>query len=327
MKKVHSRFYSMPVHAIINCILEGWANRMKKKSIIYIINFLMILAITACQLAPGNTGEVATQTPVIIVATDEPTSTETPVPATDTPIPATSTPEATATETLTETPTPTLTKTTLPSRGNAWFYANYITPTIDGYWTEWGNAAYNCGYTVYGGSNRADNNDLDASARFGWDYNYLYVAMKIHDETYAQHELGDSIYLGDSMELLIDVDLYGDFYYTDLNWDDYQIGLSPGKGSVDGEREAVVWYPRGISGSRADVLIGAVREDGVTRMEIAIPWSVLNTYPYQGATFGFAASFSDNDNTSGSGQDSMISCVPSRQLTNPTSWGEMMLIY
>ena len=300
-----------------------------KKNIFHIMSMIMILTLTACQLpfTTGSTEVLPTQTPMVIVATQEPTNTETPVPATETPIPATETPTATATETLTETPTETQTSTALPSRGNAWFYANYITPTIDGYWTEWGNTAYNCGYAVYGASNISDSDDLDASARFGWDWNYFYIAMKIHDDTYAQHDLGDSIYLGDSMELLFDSYLYDDFYYADMSWDDFQIGFSPGKGSVDGEREAVVWFPRGVSGSRADVLIGAVREGDITRMEVAIPWSVLNTSPYQGATFGIAASFSDNDDTSSSRQESMVSCVPSRQLTNPTSWGEIMLIY
>jgi hypothetical protein len=302
---------------------------MKKTSVTHMLSIGLILMLTACQLPFTSTSTIVmpTQTPMIIVATQEATATNTPEPPTETPIPFTDTPEPTPTETQTETPTVTLTKTALPSRGNAWFYANYITPTIDGYWDEWGNTAYNCGYVVYGKSNRSGTDDLDASARFGWDWNYFYIAMKIHDDTYAQHELGDAIWEGDYMDILFDSYLYDDFYYPDLNWDDYQIGISPGKGSVDGEREAVVWYPRGVSGSRADVLIGAVREGGITRMEVAIPWSVLNTYPYQGATFGFAPSFSDNDNTSSSAQESMVSCVPSRQLTNPTSWGEIMLIY
>ncbi|MBI9048133.1 MAG: hypothetical protein JEZ00_01830 [Anaerolineaceae bacterium] len=297
---------------------------MKKKTttLIVILGFTML--ISACQL--GSSVPAATQTPMIIVATQEASLTSTPEPS-ETPIPVTATPDFTATTTETETPTITLTKTALPARGNAWFYANYITPTIDGYWSEWGNAAYSCGYVVYGSSNRSDSDDLDASARFGWDWNYFYIAMKIHDENYVQNAYGGEIYLGDSMELLMDTYLYEDFYYYGMNWDDYQIGFSPGKGGVGGETEAVVWYPRNISGSRADVLIGSVREGNITRMEVAIPWTVLNTYPYQGATYGMALSFSDNDNTSSNEQQSMVSCVPSRQLTNPTSWGEIMLIY
>jgi hypothetical protein len=302
---------------------------MKKRNVYLLLSIASILSMAACQFTGTSTALMATQTPIILIATSEATLTATPAPPTETPIPVTETPAASATATATETPTVTQTTTPLPMRAGGVFYAQYMysAPVIDGVWDEWGGVqAYTCNYVVYGGEQRTDSADLGASVKIGWDWNYLYLATKISDDIYAQNASGQDLYKGDSLELLFDSYLFEDFYWAEMSNDDYQLGISPGNPDVNGTKEAVVWYPRSGNGSRNSVVIGSARSDGVTRVEAAIPWSVLGVSPYAWAYYGFAFSVSDNDDTSSNYQQSMVSCVPGRSLTDPTSWGEVILV-
>ena len=185
---------------------------------------------------------------------------------TDTPglqVESSNTPEATMTFTNTTaptttpsiTPSATFTNTTaaLPSRAGGYFVAQYLSspPVIDGIWDEWSTTVYPAGSVVFGAANWTGVDDLDASFRVGWDYNNLYISAKVKDDVYTQNAVGQDIYMGDSLELLLDRDLYGDFYSSELNTDDYQLGISPGKPDTGGTKEAVLWFPRAGNGSRA----------------------------------------------------------------------------
>ena len=131
--------------------------------------------------------------------------------------------------------------------------------------------------------------------------------------------------MGDSIEILLDTNLFGDFSDPSLSSDDYQLGISPGRGDIDDDPEAYLWYPRATAGSRDQVKIAAVEGPGVYRVEAAIPWSVFGVTPAEGLQIGFALSASDNDDTGEDVQQSMSSSVPNRVLTNPTTWGELIL--
>jgi len=72
------------------------------------------------------------------------------------------------------------------------------------------------------------------------------------------------------------------------------------------------------------VTIGSISSSGLWRLEAAIPWSVLGISPYKGMHLGFAISVSDNDNP-GTQQESMVSNAPGRMLTDPTTWGDLVL--
>jgi hypothetical protein len=228
---------------------------------------------------------------------------------------------ATATSTLTSTAAP------LPSRPGPLAYAYFqsVSPTIDGNWGEWvdNTVNYPIQSLVFGASNWSGNDDLEGSYILGWNNSYLFVGVKVHDDVYVQNETGDGIYLGDSIELLIDTDLYGDFYNDDLSADDYQIGISPGNPTVGTNPEAFKWYP--TAGGISSVPIGAYYADGVYRMEFAIPWSKLGVTPWSGEALGFAISISDNDNPSANEQQTMMSNDPLRHLTEPGTWGTMVL--
>ena len=315
--------------------------------------FVILLTILACNL-PGQTvsSVSATITPnltltelfkppenIATMTVDFMTSSVINDTSTPTPVP-TSTLSQTATLTLTFTATPTLTNTHTATstyteepgysgcyRSGEQFFASYFNnpPIIDGVWDEWNSTQYPATYVNYGKDNWSGAEDLSSSFRVAWDEDYLYIAAKIGDDVYVQNSHGDNIYKGDSIELLLDSDLCGDYYSTELSLDDYQLGFSSGYGDVLGEKEAFLWFPRHKTGGRSDVIIASVREGTVTRAEIAIPWKMFDIQPWVGRTFGFVFSVSDNDDTTINIQQSMITSVSTRRLTNPTTWGSLIL--
>jgi hypothetical protein len=261
-----------------------------------------------------------------------PTVTETTQPTvTETPAGLTETPTLTATITATITPTgQTATSTSLPQRPGPLVYAYFISPApvLDGNWGDWKDKTidYPMNYVVYGRSNWSGADDLEPSYILGWDATYLYIGIKVHDDVYAQHATGAEIFKGDSAEILIDTNLWGDFYTQTLNNDDYQIGFSPGFGSITGAKEAYVWNPSAVAGTRSQIKITSLAEAGLYRMEIAVPWSTLGISPSAGMGFGFVISVSDNDNTEANIQQTMMSNDAARTTyTDPTIWGEMIL--
>jgi hypothetical protein len=234
---------------------------------------------------------------------------------------------ATAEETPTATKMVTSTATTT-SRGGDWVYAKYLStaPTIDGVWDEWDTTQYASNYVVYGSGNWKSKEDLSSSFRVGWNSEYLFIAVKVYDDTYAQKETGQNLYKGDSLEILLDTNLYGDLNYAALSSDDFQIGISPGKNDINGEKEAFLWFPSSKSGGLSNVKIASAKNEGVYRVEAAIPWSVYGITPSSGQQFGFGVSVSDNDLTGENVQQSMVSNLPYRSLVNPTTWTVLTLV-
>ena len=241
----------------------------------------------------------------------------------------TSTTRQTATSTITATATVTSTSAPLPVRSGPLVYSYYqsSSPTIDGDWGEWidNTTNYPIQTIVYGASNWTGNDDLEGSYILGWNNTYLFVGVKVHDDAYVQNETGDGIYLGDSIELLIDTDLYGDFYNGDLSGDDYQLGISPGNPTVGTNPEAFLWFPRDKTGGVSQVAIGGYYVDGIYRVEFRVPWSKLGVSPWSGEALGFAISITDDDNPSSNETQTMMSNDPFRHLTDPTTWGTMVL--
>ena len=228
------------------------------------------------------------------------------------------------------TPAPTYTVSGLERTGQR-VTAKYLTspPVIDGDWGDWKDltTAYPAAYVTFGFGNWENSNDLEPSFVLGWDDTYLYVAVKVHDDKYVQNSTGQFIYKGDSFEILMDTNLMSDFYTDFLSSDDYQLGISPGKGSTSGPKEAYLWYPKSQKGScTSDVTVASTGGDGLYRVEAKIPWNIFGISPYEGMRVGFALSVSDNDNAAANVQQSLTSNVATRRLTNPTTWGELQLI-
>ncbi len=221
---------------------------------------------------------------------------------------------------------PTPTPIRVRMNGTVKAYYTSVAPTINGDWTDWTAPEMPARFVVVGGQHRSGTEDLDASYKLAWDENYLYIAAKMRDDKYVQNARVDQLYKGDSIEILFDTDFYGDFDNTQLNNDDYQIGINPGHGSPAGPKEAYVFYPANQAGPRGDIDIATKRSKGITRIEVGIPWSTFNIVPATGAHFGFAFGVSDNDDVTRDVQQTFLSNIRKRVLANPTTWGDLTLV-
>ena len=198
--------------------------------------------------------------------------------------------------------------------------------TIDGDLSEWGTLPYAISAAVYKPENIVSPADNSGTFGLGWDATYLYVAVNVVDDVYVQTQSGALLYKGDSLEILFDADLRGDFSVKSLNGDDIQLGLSLGNPTTGNPAaQAHIWYPSRLGGTAAGVrLAGKLTSNGYT-VEAAIPWTTLTASGGGGNRFGFAISVSDNDTANTADQQSLISSVATRRLTDPTTWGTLTL--
>jgi hypothetical protein len=295
------------------------------------------LTMTALFSTPFPTQPLPSKTlpPVVTAtqpATQVPQPSATPVPPTATAVPPTATavpPTATAVPPSATPKPPTATPDTSHRPGTS-VAAAFMSkaPVMDGGWTDFPVHDYAAQSVVFGKQNWTGSTDLSVSYRIGWDKTNLYLAAKVRDDIYVQNATGADIFKGDSLEILLDTNLSGDFFVTQNSADDYQLGVSFGRPDVNGTKEAWLWQPTNKAGSRtSQVKVAATRNESehLTRVEVAIPWSVFGVTPKTGMHFGFVFSVSDNDNPSKNVQQIMISSDAGRNLFNPTTWGDLVL--
>ena len=281
-------------------------------------------------ITPLVSTETATLPPVI-TATSPAGSTPTATSASSNQTSATATPTSAASVQKTPTRVAGASTATIPgARATNQVVANFLStaPTLDGDWAEWKDKTkeYPANYVTFGKTNWTNEDDLSSSFHVGWDNTYLYIAVKVHDDQYVQNATGANLYKGDSVEVLVDTKLREDYYTTQLSADDFQLGISPGRPDTNGAKEAYLWFPSNIAGGRDNVKIASRKEDGVYRLEAAIPWSVLEMTPSAGMHVGFALSVSDNDKSGENAQQTLVSSSPSRSLVDPTTWGDLQLV-
>lgn len=207
------------------------------------------------------------------------------------------------------------------------YYANLAPAVvIDGLFPEWDLPLIDSvSNVVY--------KETDNTARFSlkWDATYLYLALKVADDNFVQETSGGAnIYKGDSVEILIDTNLKGDYCTTDINSDDYQLGISPGYLQDTPLPSAYLWWPDAIKGSKVvdiSARFTVAPDPAGWQMEARIPWNMFgNPSHIGGEYYGFALSVSDNDHTGTAQQDGMISTAPKRTTWgNPTLWGTLQI--
>lgn len=209
------------------------------------------------------------------------------------------------------------------------FNATYmpVPPNIDGDWTDLPSTEYALKWIVFGQSAWTNSEDLQGSFRAGWDESNLYLAVKVIDNVYVQNARIEQLYKGDSFELLFDTDLSGDFSLPTLNADDFQIGISGGRPSVTyPSKEAYMFYPASLRSPRPEITIAATRKNKITRYEVAIPWSTLGVTPVADKHYGFVLNVNDNDDDTKDVQQTVMTNVRKRQITNPVTWGDLKLM-
>jgi hypothetical protein len=202
-------------------------------------------------------------------------------------------------------------------------------PTIDGDLAEWsGVAAVSSAYRVYSVAGWDGSEDLTAVWQLAWDNNNLYVAVTVTDDVHVQTASGNQIFRGDSVDMQFDTNRDVDFG-NGLSPDDFQITLSPG--DFAGSSPSAFRYQGTTGGAILDaaggnsVTVAAQQAGTGYTLEAAIPWTDLNTTPSVGLTIGLALNANDNDTVGTAVQEVMISHMPNRTLTNPTTWGTLTL--
>lgn len=205
-----------------------------------------------------------TSTPVGLLPSSTPTNT---------PLPPTSTPTKTAT------PTRSYAGPAMRPKFSMIGYYFGTAPTIDASLEDWDLDRYRIENVVYGKSNHSGEDDLSGRAMVGWDEKNLYLGIRVIDDKYVQKARGSNLFMGDSLDILLDTDVPSDYYLGALNGDDYQLGISPGSPLIKENLEAYLWHPKSIEGGQENDTIGSrTREDGYV-VEAAIPWSVYEVYP------------------------------------------------
>ena len=204
-----------------------------------------------------------------------------------------------------------------------------VYPTIDGSLGDWsGIGAVTSAYRVYNTATWDGSSDLTAVWQLAWDEDHLYVAVTVTDDTHVQTATGNQIFRGDSVDMQFDTMRQADFGAA-LSPDDFQITLSPG--DFVGTPPSAFRYRGTATGTILDapggnnVTVAAQRSNTGYTLEAAIPWSDLNLTPAAGLTIGLSLNANDNDTPGTAVQEVMMSHMPARTLTDPTTWGTLTL--
>jgi hypothetical protein len=215
--------------------------------------------------------------------------------------------------------------------GNGTVEASFLAnaPTIDGNLSEWsGTIAASSSNRVYSVAGWDGSADCTAVWQLAWDNGNLYVAVSVTDDTHVQTASGNQLFRGDSVDMQFDTVRDADFG-AGLSPDDFQITLSPG--DFAGSGPTAFRYQGTASGAILDapggniVTVAAQKTSSGYTLEAAIPWSDLNMEPGAGLTIGLSLNANDNDTPGTAVQEVMMSHMPNRTLTDPTTWGTLTL--
>ncbi len=197
-------------------------------------------------------------------------------------------------------------------------------------WTVFESIVYDPNGTCanqYPGTTRQNRVDLRGQVAFAYDEDNLYVAFLVDDDGYVSYNGNDErFFLGDAPQLLLDMDLAGDYEDDQVNQDDLQVDFHPGVRQPGLNARAALWQLE----TRTSRLFQAAQVSASSTnsgyfLEAALPWEALDFEPQPGATLGVAASISDNDTSGTNNQECMISTAPQRDWQNPATWGTLIL--
>jgi hypothetical protein len=217
-----------------------------------------------------------------------------------------------------------------PVPGTANVQASQLTaaPTVDGNLGDWGDEpVYQSAYRVYNVNGWDGTADVTASWRLGWDGTNLYVAVEVVDNVHVQTQTGNQTFRGDSLDIQLDTNRSNS--PTEPSPDNFQFILSPG--DFGGLPPSAFRFQGTDGGQILDapgghhLILAAQPTDSGYTLEAAIPWSDLNTTPSPGLVLGLALNANDNDTPGTAVQEVMMSHVPGRTLTNPSTWGTLTL--
>lgn len=200
-------------------------------------------------------------------------------------------------------------------------------PTIDGSLIEWGSGpTIVSAYRVHAAQGWDGSADLEATWRVGWDDSAFYIGVTIVDDQHVQTQSGNQIFRGDSIDIQVDTNPAAGA--TQVNPGTFQVIFSPGNFS---DLPPSAFRFQGTSGGRIldatghSIQVDAAQTGNGYVLEAAIPWSDFNFDADAGDLLGIALNANDNDRPGEAVQEVMMSSSASRTLTNPQSWGLMVL--
>lgn len=212
------------------------------------------------------------------------------------------------------------------ARFNALLIRNRI--ILDGDVDAWYASFHEASNVVAGAEKWAGDWDLSAGFQTGWTEQAFYVVVRVTDERYVQAaDEADDVYLGDSIDLLVDADLCGDLDSTTMNSDDFHLRISPGYLSTAGDRSVYRMQPS-PAGAISQATVVSSRVGNVTNYEIEIPWEVLGVKnPVPGQMVRFALLVNDNDDPLKNLQESVLATTIKtlEDSLDPHDWALLVL--
>jgi hypothetical protein len=198
----------------------------------------------------------------------------------------------------------------------------YTIPTIDGSISEWEVFdKISIATPTIKKENFTNLKDCSGVFYSCWDDNNFYFAVQVVDDVFNQPFTGNQINKGDSITMVFDTDLNGDFQIPFYNSDDMQVDFSPGnfKGIP---AEAYINFP---ATTPKGVSVASTRLAGGYIIEGSIPWSDFISYgPKDEDVLGFTVSIFDTDNLDST--ELVMSSSNQFELNNVTTLGTIVLI-
>jgi len=202
-------------------------------------------------------------------------------------------------------------------------YRLAVAPTIDGKLDDWAGVPQadvieQAEYVGYKESEKITwdgPKDLNGTAYLGWDDQSLYIAVHVTDDVIQQRKRGADLWLGDHIELWLDMQVQPDFDEAVPSSDDFQLGFSPGARDGSTQADMVIWVPSADLLPRKEYIdkIGyatAFTDDGYI-IEAQIPWRLLgNLAPRTGQVLGISIQLSDTDSPGRDAQEMMMASSP-----------------
>jgi len=197
-------------------------------------------------------------------------------------------------------------------------------PPIDGDLKEWTSLPYPISEPDFGQSNWHGPADLSGTWNAAWDDLFLYLAVRVKDDVLVQNATNENLYKGDSLEVWLDIDPGS--RTQALTSRDFQLGVSPGNlAQPPAKAEMYLWRPTDQAHWVGDGKIGARLASGGYDLEVAVPWSAFHITPFEGEGFAVTLALNDDDTPGTQEQQKQTASVRGAKLTDPTTWGILVL--
>ncbi len=154
-----------------------------------------------------------------------------------------------------------------------------------------------------------------------WDDTNFYFAVQVTDDVFNQIYTGNQVNNGDSVTLVFDTDLSGDFNIPFYNSDDSQMDFSPGNFSGI-KPSPFIYFP---SKTAKDIVIKSSQLNQGWIIEASVPWENFVSYgPKDLDVLGFTATIFDTDNQEST--ELAMSSSPQFDINNTGTLGSLVFI-